>query len=460
MSPSLTFIVIGLLAIGGYLMGRRRAVAVAGGRPAALNSLPGYHGYYVAIWAGVPAALLFLAWLVLRDPVISSLVMDSLPETLTAGKSQAELDLLLATIRNTAAGVGFASDDPAIVTAAGHLNALQDNSRWMASAIVLVVALAGIAFAYARLGPAFLARGRVESAIRVAMLVCSVIAIVTTLGILLSMLFESLRFFQRYDPLDFIFGLTWSPQTAIREDQVGSSGAFGAVPVFAGTLLISAIAMLIAVPIGLMSAIYLSEYASRRVRAVVKPVLEILAGIPTVVYGFFAVLTVAPAFRDLGALVGLPVAANSAIAAGVVMGVMIIPFVSSLSDDVMSAVPRALRDGAAGLGATRSETIRQVVLPAALPGIVGAILLAVSRAIGETMIVVMAAGLAANLTANPFEAVTTVTVQIVANLTGDTAFDSTKTLSAFALGLVLFIVTLFLNVFALAIVKRYREKYD
>jgi phosphate transport system permease protein len=313
MSPSLTFIVIGLLAIGGYLMGRRRAVAVAGGRPAALNSLPGYHGYYVAIWAGVPAALLFLAWLVLRDPVISSLVMDSLPETLTAGKSQAELDLLLATIRNTAAGVGFASDDPAIVTAAGHLNALQDNSRWMASAIVLVVALAGIAFAYARLGPAFLARGRVESAIRVAMLVCSVIAIVTTLGILLSMLFESLRFFQRYDPLDFIFGLTWSPQTAIREDQVGSSGAFGAVPVFAGTLLISAIAMLIAVPIGLMSAIYLSEYASRRVRAVVKPVLEILAGIPTVVYGFFAVLTVAPAFRDLGALVGLPVAANSAI---------------------------------------------------------------------------------------------------------------------------------------------------
>jgi phosphate transport system permease protein len=247
---------------------------------------------------------------------------------------------------------------------------------------------------------------------------------------------------------------------AIRADQVGASGAFGAVPVFVGTALISAIAMAVAVPIGLMSAIYLSEYANRRFRAVAKPLMEILAGIPTVVYGFFAALVLAPAMRDLGQRIGLEVASESALAAGLVMGVMIIPFVSSLSDDVINAVPQALRDGAYGLGATQSETIRQVVLPAALPGIVGGVLLAVSRAIGETMIVVMAAGLGANLTANPLKAVTTVTVQIVTLLVGDQEFDSPKTLAAFALGLVLFIVTLSLNIVALSVVRRYREQYE
>ena len=288
----------------------------------------------------------------------------------------------------------------------------------------------------------------------------STIAILTTVGIVLSVLFESLRFFQAVPVTEFIFGAEWSPQTAIRADQVGASGAFGAIPLFAGTLLISFIAMLVAVPVGLMSAIYLAEYARPGVRAVVKPLLEVLAGIPTVVYGFFAALTVAPFIRGLGESVGLDVASESALAAGLVMGVMIIPFVSSLSDDVINAVPQAMRDGAYALGSTRSETIKKVVIPAALPGIVGGVLLAVSRAIGETMIVVMAAGLAANLTANPLRAVTTVTVQIVTLLTGDQEFDSPKTLAAFALGLVLFVVTLGLNVVALQVVRKYREQYE
>ena len=274
------------------------------------------------------------------------------------------------------------------------------------------------------------------------------------------MLFESLRFCNKVPFTEVAFGLHWSPQTSIREDQVGSSGSFGAVPIFAGTLLISAIAMLVAVPFGLMSAIYLAEYASQSVRAWAKPLLEILAGIPTVVYGFFAALTVAPLLRNFGNSIGLTVASESALAAGLVMGIMIIPFVSSLSDDVITAVPQSMRDGSLGLGATKSETIKKVVIPAALPGIVGGILLAVSRAIGETMIVVMAAGLAANLTINPLEAVTTVTVQIVTLLTGDQAFDSPKTLAAFALGLMLFATTLVLNVIALRTVRKYREQYE
>ena len=249
-------------------------------------------------------------------------------------------------------------------------------------------------------------------------------------------------------------------QQTIRADQVGSSGAFGAVPVFIGTLLVSAIAMIVAVPVGLMSAIYLSEYANRKFRAYAKPLLEILAGIPTVVYGFFAALVVAPVIRDSGALIGLDISSESAMAAGLVMGVMIIPFVSSLSDDVINAVPQSLRDGALSLGSTQSETIRHIVLPAALPGIVGGVLLAVSRAIGETMIVVMAAGLSANLTLNPLKTVTTVTVQIVTLLVGDQEFDSPKTLAAFALGLLLFVVTLILNIIALYVVRKYREQYE
>ena len=287
-----------------------------------------------------------------------------------------------------------------------------------------LVALLGLALAWRRIAPRVRARNHVEDAILVFIIASSTVAILTTAGIVLSVLFEAFRFFQSVPLLDFLFGVEWSPQTAIRSDQVGASGAFGMIPLFTGTLLISAVAMLVAVPVGLMSAIYLAEYASRRLRSIAKPLLEILAGIPTVVYGFFAALAVAPAIRDAGNALGLEVASQSALAAGLVMGVMIIPFVSSLSDDVINAVPQALREGSLGLGATKSETIRQVVLPAALPGIVGSILLAVSRAIGETMIVVMAAGLAANLTANPLEAVTTVTAQIVTLLVGDQEFDS------------------------------------
>jgi phosphate transport system permease protein len=304
------------------------------------------------------------------------------------------------------------------------------------------------------------ARTRVEALFQGLLAVSSSLAILTTVGIIVSVLFEAVRFFQHVPVFDFLFGLAWSPQTALRTDQVGGSGSFGAIPLFSGTLLISAIALVVGAPLGLFSAIYLAEYAGPRQRAVAKPILEILAGIPTVVYGFFAALSVAPLVRQLGTSLGLGVSSESALAAGLVMGIMLIPFVSSLSDDVIAAVPQALRDGSYAVGATRSETIRKVVLPAALPGIVGALLLAVSRAIGETMIVVMAAGLSANLTANPFKAVTTVTVQIVSLLVGDQEFDSPKTLAAFALGLVLFLATLVLNVIALQVVRRFREQYE
>jgi phosphate transport system permease protein len=326
--------------------------------------------------------------------------------------------------------------------------------------IGICLAVAGAAFARQRIHREQRARNEVERSIMVFLVGSSLVAILTTIGIVLSVLFESLRFFEVVPVTDFLFGLSWSPQVAMRPDQVASSGAFGAVPLFTGTLLIAAIAMTVAVPIGLLSAIYLAEYASRRFRSITKPLLEILAGIPTVVYGFFAALTVAPMVRDAGMTFGLSVSSESALAAGLVMGIMIIPFVSSLSDDFINAVPQSLRDGAYALGATQAETIRKVVIPAALPGIVGGILLGVSRAIGETMIVVMAAGLSANLTANPLAAVTTVTTQIVTLLVGDQEFDSPKTLAAFALGLVLFLVTLALNILALHIVRKYREQYE
>ena len=292
------------------------------------------------------------------------------------------------------------------------------------------------------------------------LITCSLVAVLTTIGIILSLVFESVRFFQQVPVTDFLFGLHWSPQTPIRSDQVGSSGAFGAAPLLAGTFLISAIALGVSGPVGLMSAVYLSEYASPRTRLIVKPTLEILAGIPTVVYGFFAVLVVAPLLRQGGEAAGFSVSSESALAAGLVMGVMTIPLVSSITDDAITAVPRSLKEGSLGLGATPSETMRHVLLPAALPGITGGLLLAVSRVIGETMIVVMAAGLSANLTANPLEAVTTVTVQIVTLLTGDQEFDSPKTLSAFALGLLLLLITLLLNVMAIKIVRKYRQRYE
>lgn len=302
-------------------------------------------------------------------------------------------------------------------------------------------------------------RYKIEKAAKALLFTSAAISIVVTILIVLSVLLESIQFFSKVSIFDFLFGTSWSPQTALRADQAGSSGSFGAIPVFIGTIVITTIAMCVATPLGLFSAIYLSEYASRKFRAKIKPMLEILAGIPTVVYGYFAVITVAPFIRNIGQVVGLDIASESALAAGLVMGIMIIPFILSLSDDVMNGVPLTLRDASLALGATKSETIKKVVLPAAFPGIMSAVLLGISRAIGETMIVVMAAGLSANLTINPLEAVTTVTVQIVTLLVGDQEFDSAKTLAAFALGLTLFVVTLTLNIVALKIVKKYRAKY-
>ncbi len=462
MQSTTLILLLVLMTIAAFYFGRRRSLATVGGpgHGTALHSLPGYYGYFVAIWCALPPLFLFFAWLMAEPRLIVALVINGLPEsyrTLPPG----ELNLLVNNIQNLASGDVVSVDvDAALQQAANQFNDYLIKSRQLLA--VLTVGLAGLggAIAWRRIHPEFRARNRVESVFRWALIGASSIAIFTTIGIVLSVLFEALRFFQKVPISEFLFGLNWSPQTAIRADQVGSSGSFGAVPLFTGTLLITSIAMIVAVPVGLMTAIYLAEYSTTRVRNIAKPLLEVLAGIPTVVYGFFAALTVAPWIRRTGESVGLEVASESALAAGVVMGIMIIPLVSSLVDDAINAVPATMRDGALGLGSTRSETMTKVILPAALPGIVGGILLAVSRAIGETMIVVMAAGLAANLTANPFEAVTTVTVQIVTLLVGDQEFDSAKTLAAFALGLMLFVVTLCLNVVGLSFVRKYREQYD
>ncbi|MGB5331560.1 MAG: phosphate ABC transporter permease subunit PstC [Woeseiaceae bacterium] len=450
------------LSVAAFYFGRRRSLATVGGpgHGTALHSLPGYYGYYVAIWCALPSMLLLLIWLMIEPRLVTALVVDSLPESYRA-LSPGELNLLVNNIQNLAAGdVVSVAVDASLQDAAAVFNDYMVRSRQLLAVFALGIAGLGGAIAWRRIKPDLRARNRVESVVRLALIAASSIAIFTTIGIVLSVLFEAIRFFQKVPLTEFLFGLNWSPQTAIRADQVGSSGSFGAVPLFTGTLLITGIAMFVAVPVGLMTAIYLAEYSTMRIRGIAKPLLEILAGIPTVVYGFFAALTVAPWVRRAGEAVGLEVASESALAAGLVMGIMIIPLVSSLSDDAINAVPASMRDGALALGSTRSETMTKVILPAALPGIVGGILLAVSRAIGETMIVVMAAGLSANLTANPLQAVTTVTVQIVTLLVGDQEFDSAKTLAAFALGLMLFVVTLCLNILGLGVVRKYREQYE
>jgi phosphate transport system permease protein len=458
MSAGTLLMVICACALAGFYLGSARAAAVAAadGGVRALPALPSHYGAYVALMALLPALLLIALWLSLEGMVIEKLLFASLPANIP-GQDQG---LRLNSIAILVGGSGGDGADPMLVDAARHLAELRQRSQWWLAVIACSTAVLGALLAWMRISVKFAARITVERIFTRLLLLCAVMAVVTTLGILLSVLFESLRFFSMVSPLEFFFGLEWSPQIALRADQQGSSGRFGAVPLFAGTLLISLIALVIAVPVGLMSAIFLSEYASKKLRGRLKPLLEILAGIPTVVYGFFAALTVAPLVRDLGHALGLAASSESALAAGLVMGVMIIPFVSSLSDDIIHAVPLAMRDGSLALGATRSETIKRVVIPAALPGIVGGVLLAASRAIGETMIVVMAAGLSARLTANPFESVTTVTVQIVTLLVGDQEFDSPKTLAAFALGLVLFLVTLGLNILALRIVRKYREQYE
>ena len=459
---SFTFVLGALivLTVAGFYLGRSRSLASTGGTPSRLHSRPHYYGYFVSLWCGIPPLLILGAWTVFQTPIIEMMVQSSLPERMLEG-DPAQMSLIMNDIRNLASGnITSGEITPSIQAAADRYVSLQNTSALAKFVAILAAGIAALAYARNKISPQLRARNQVEKTMMAILIICSIIAILTTIGIVMSLVFESYRFFEKISPVEFLFGLEWSPQTALRSDQVGASGAFGAIPLFAGTLLISFVAMCVAGPIGLLSAIYMAEYAPAKVRGAVKPLLEILAGIPTVVYGFFAALTVAPFLRDQGTMLGLDISSESALAAGLVMGIMIIPFVSSLSDDVINAVPQSLREGSYGLGATKSETIKRVILPAALPGIVGSFMLAISRAIGETMIVVMAAGLGANLTANPLEAVTTVTVQIVTLLVGDQEFDSAKTLAAFALGLVLFCVTLCLNIIAMAVVNKYREQYD
>lgn len=454
------FLAILLFSTAAYLVGRSAGNRFIAEHGPETHSLPSYHGAFVAVWVGVPALILLLLWLAFQGQVLDRLVLASLPGSLTEGATASQTSLFLSEIKNVSAGRIFGEARPEIEAAAERLNRWREIAQWLMVVVIASVAILALLLARAQLAPRFRARNGFERVLSGFMIFCSVVAILTTIGIIVSLLYEALAFFRFVPPTEFFFGLNWEPQIAIRADQVAGAGAFGAVPVFLGTLLIAVIAMVVAVPIGLFTAIYLVEYADDRVRMIVKPILEILAGIPTVVYGFFAVLTVAPAIRQAGGFLGLVTSPNSALAAGGVMGIMIIPFISSISDDALKAVPSSMRDGSLAMGATRAETMKRVLLPAALPGIMGGVLLGFSRAIGETMIVVMAAGLIATMTVNPLDAVTTVTVQIVTLLIGDTAFDNPKTLAAFALGLVLFVVTLCLNVVALRIVRRYREKYE
>jgi phosphate transport system permease protein len=459
MTLTIALVAILLLALAAGWLARSRAAGLREGNR--LNSLPFYHGAYAFLWAVLPALLLLAAWAPVQDQLVTQAVLDS-PEGQALPDFAMQREAILAEARQVASGDIAAGFNPESAQLAPRFAEAEGRYGAIGGGIALMLAIAGAILAFRRVGVDFRARSGVERWVMALLVAASLIAILTTLGIVLSLLFESLRFFNLVSPAEFLFGTTWSPQTAMRADQAGSSGAFGSIPLFWGTAFIGAIiAMIVAIPLGLMSAIFLTQYAPARLRSWLKPILEILAGVPTVVYGYFAALTVAPVIRDFGLAIGIESASSeSALAAGLVMGIMIIPFVSSMSDDSIAAVPQAMRDGSLALGATKAETIKKVLLPAALPGVVGGILLAVSRAIGETMIVVMAAGLAANLTVNPFESVTTVTTQIVQLLTGDQEFDSAKTLAAFALGLALFVITLILNLIGLMVVRRYREAYE
>ena len=465
------------LAAAAYFGGRALARRRFGGERS--HSRPGQHGAYALIWVAAPALLVLILAGVFAAPLERQLTAAGTPEAVAA-LEPFRREAFFADAHRVGRGEPAAQiwERPLaeqLPVEARRMVRIERTLQWGSGFAALLAAVLGGLFVATQIRPKTRARNRVEGWVWGALFVCSAVAVLTTVGIIASLAFDSFRFFQYVPITEFLFGTQWSPQVAIRADQVGSSGAFGAVPLFAGTLLIMVIAMTVAAPIGLMSAIYLSEYAGPTARAVIKPVLEVLAGVPTVVYGFFAALTVGPTlrvfFNEIGLfLIGGPldgvgqylalVQNQMALTAGAVMGIMLIPFVSSLSDDIMNAVPQSLRDGSFAMGATKSETVKRVLLPAALPGIAGALLLAVSRAIGETMIVTMAAGLAANLTFNPLDTVTTVTVQIVTLLTGDQEFNSAKTLSAFGLGLTLFLVTLMLNIVAQRIVQTYREQYD
>ncbi|WND03472.1 phosphate ABC transporter permease subunit PstC [Temperatibacter marinus] len=459
MTPSSIFMFIILLASIAFIVVHQRSLAISKNKRQKLHSLPRHYGYFAATCALLPGIFVLAIWLVFSSSTLDGIIINQLSTHMTI-ETDVQAQLLINRVKMVMDTATQLETDPNVIAAASEYLRLEGMGRYATLFFALGLGCLGMGYAYLKTGVEFRARNKFEKILMIILAFCSGIAIFTTLGIVLSLLFESIRFFKEVPLYDFLTGLQWSPQTALRGDQVASSGSFGAVPLFAGTLMISLIAMTVAVPVGLLAAIYMTQYASKRLRKITKPILEILAGVPTVVYGFFAALVIAPAFKDFGDLIGLPIDSHSALAAGFVMGIMIIPFISSLSDDAITAVPQSLKDGSMALGATKSETIKKVIIPAALPGIIGAILLAVSRAIGETMIVVMAAGMQANLTANPMESVTTVTVQIVKLLTGDQEFDSAKTLSAFALGLVLFVATLFLNILAQRTVRKYREAYD
>jgi phosphate transport system permease protein len=458
------FLTLACLVVAGYVLAAQRAKALQGGPQGALHSLPTYHGLFAAVSLIVPMFLVFAIGTPIVKHIATSSVFSYFPPE--AANDPLQSGVILRDVGNILSGNHQGEPSPALRDAAAHYASIYSTGRWIILGLGVALGLVSLLIVLSRISPSFRARNLFERFVTLVLVLCALVAILTTIGIVFSVMWETYRFF--FDPAlkgrptvaEFLFGTEWNPQAALRADQGDIKTAFGFIPLLTGTLLITMIAIIIAGPLGLFSAIYLSEYASPRFRAWAKPLLEILAGIPTVVLGFFAALTVAPHIRGWGESFGLDVASESALAAGLVMGMMIIPFISSLSDDVINAVPQSLRDGAYALGATKSETIKKVVLPAALPGIVSAFMLAISRAIGETMIVVMAAGLAANLTFNPLDAVTTITVQIKTILVGDQEFDSAKTLAAFALGFVLFFVTLMLNVIAQQIVRRYREQYD
>jgi phosphate transport system permease protein len=455
---ALTLLIVGIGLIGWASARVKAARFVTTSVATRPHSLPGYHAAYVFLWTVVPALIFAVIWSVLSPQlVLADVLTDPAAKALPAWGM--ERSAILAEARAVASGLLPAPFNDAAAGLVAPYGAALSRYNLIGITLSLILVFAGGAFAFSRVSPAFRARTQIERLIMFTLLIASLIAILTTIGIVASLVFETGRFFSAISPLDFLLGTHWSPGNAIGAN---AGDSFGAVPLFWGTIFIGAIiAMIVAIPLGLMCAIYLTQYAEPALRKWLKPLLEILAGVPTVVYGYFAALTVAPAVRDFAAFIGMSnPSSESALAAGLVMGVMIIPLISSMADDSIAAVPQSMRDGSLAMGATTSETIRNVIVPAALPGVVGGVLLAVSRAIGETMIVVMAAGLAANLTANPFGSVTTVTTQIVQLLTGDQEFDSPKTLAAFALGLVLFVVTFLLNIVALQIVKKYREAYD
>ncbi|OTG65866.1 phosphate ABC transporter permease subunit PstC [Acinetobacter silvestris] len=452
-------VLLALVAIA-YQIGLRksRSLAGKGNNSATLHSRPGYYGALVALWCGIPAFLILMIWNLVEPNVLQYLILQNVPANITANLDVAGIDVLVDRIKAIASGFGV-SDTPAAyeVAAAEHLAKFEKVGELAKFAVVICAAMLGLVWAKKRVSQNYRARNQVERTINVILILCSGVAILTTIGIVMSMFKEAVHFFHFVSPVDFFFGTEWNPGFSTSGN---AEGSYGLLPLLWGTLMVSGIALLVAVPLGLMIAIYLAEYASPKFRSWAKPAIEVLAGIPTIVYGVFALMVIGPVFKLMGEAVGLEINATSALTAGFAMGIMIIPFVSSLSDDIITQVPRSLRDGSLGLGATKSETIRQVVLPAALPGITGAFLLAVSRAVGETMIVVLAAGNSPLLHVNPFEAVSTVTVTIVKQLTGDTDFASPQALVAFALGLTLFVITLCLNIVALYIVRKYREQYE